>query len=214
MTHSIIHSVIFDWSGTLSDDIQMVFGTILYMFDRLGLERISIEEFRREFTLPYMLFWTKYAPNLTKKEADKIFHEIIFDKVTYPLSEPTPFTGVGSILNQLFDVGYQLFVVSSHPQKKLEEEAKTYKWSKYFLNINGGCHNKTQGLTQTLQKNNIKVRHAVYVGDMVHDVEAANTLRLTSIALTWGYDSKEKLKTVSPNYLINNITELPKCLKR
>ena len=63
-----IKNIIFDWSGTISDDFTPVYQASTLVFKKLGREPISIEEFKREFALPYMLFWNKYFPKLKEEE--------------------------------------------------------------------------------------------------------------------------------------------------
>ena len=53
----------------------------------------------------------------------------------------------------------------------------------------------------------------MYVGDMTHDIEAGKEAGVKTVALTWGYQSKEILEKHNPDYIIANISELDKLLK-
>ena len=68
-----IKNVIFDWSGVLSDDFKPVYEATMLNMEYLIGKRITLEKFRKEFTLSYMNFWNKYVPELTKEKCDKLF---------------------------------------------------------------------------------------------------------------------------------------------
>lgn len=48
--------VIFDWSGTLSDDLESCYKCQIDQFDKFGVPRITLEQYREEFFLP----WSAY----------------------------------------------------------------------------------------------------------------------------------------------------------
>ena len=62
-----INGVVFDWSGTLSNDAQVLYEAVMRIFDRLEHPHISFREFKRELVIPYMEFYHKYLPGLKKK---------------------------------------------------------------------------------------------------------------------------------------------------
>ena len=52
----MIRNVIFDWSGTLVDDLPAVWEASNHVFRRAGVTPLTLEEFRAEFRLPYRGF--------------------------------------------------------------------------------------------------------------------------------------------------------------
>ena len=44
---------------------------------------------------------------------------------------------------------------------------------------------------------------------MVHDIETAKLAKVKSIAVLSGYDEKEKLEKAEPDYILQDIGELP-----
>jgi phosphoglycolate phosphatase-like HAD superfamily hydrolase len=66
---------IFDWSGTLIDSFSLFSRICALMFKELGKAPISDDEIRRTFTLPYMKFWNKHFPDLSKNRQDALFIE-------------------------------------------------------------------------------------------------------------------------------------------
>jgi len=199
----MIKNIIFDWSGTLSDDIIPVYMSAMVIFKKLGIKKITLKEFRKSFMLPYMEFFRKYTPNASKRYVDKIFLQAI-----YSFQEPKPFPEAKETLKFLNKKGIKMAVMSSHPQEKLEKEVKEYGFEKYFTDVNGSIHDKTKEITKIIARNKFIPKETAYVGDMTHDIDAGKKAKVITIAVSWGYQSKEKLSKKKPDFLIEKLSEL------
>ena len=200
-----IKNIIFDWSGTLSDDFISVYHASMLIFKKLGRAPISVEEYKKEFTLPYMIFWNKYFPELKKEEEDRLYSESI-----HQVEEPTIYPGVKEELERLNSIGIKMIIISAHHHGKLMKEASDYGVQHLFQEINGSIHDKTEVILEILQRNNFNPQQTIYVGDMVHDIDAGKKAKVVTVALGWGYQSKEKLMKANPDYYISNISNLDK----
>jgi len=198
----MIKNIIFDWSGTLSDDITPVYKAIMIVFEKFGVKKISLEEFRKEFELPYMNFFKKYNIGINKEEADRVFRE------AFNPTESKPFAQAKELLDFLHKKGTKMTILSSHPEKFLKNEVKDYGFQKYFMDVVGGVHNKTEVINEIMKKNKFDPKETAYVGDMTHDIEAGKKAKIKIIAICWGYQTKEKLSKEKPDFLIGNLTEL------
>jgi len=198
-----IKNIIFDWSGTLSNDLTSVYNASMFVFKKLGKKPISMGEYRREFTLPYMVFWNKYFPKLTKEDEDKLYVEAI-----HQVEEPTIYAGVKEELERLKSLDINMIVISSHPHDKLIKEASNYGIQSLFQEINGSIHDKTETILEIMKRNKFHPHQTMYVGDMTHDIDAGKKARVITIALGWGYQSKEKLMKSKPDHYIKNISGL------
>lgn len=203
----MIKNIIFDWSGTLSNDFIPVYEAIMNVFEKQGVKRISLDEFRKEFELPYMNFWHKYLPEITKEETEKLFAEEI-----YKVNEPKIYNGVKKLLNKLNKLNINSIVISSQLHEKVISEAKNYGIYNLFKEIKGGVHNKIEIIQDILKKNNFSSEETLYVADMTHDIDAGKKVSVTTIAVTYGYQSEDELKESNPDHIINKISELEKLL--
>ena len=61
---AVIRNVIFDWSGTLVDDLPAVWEASNHVFRQAGIPPLSLDEFRSEFQLPYHGFYERYLPEV------------------------------------------------------------------------------------------------------------------------------------------------------
>jgi phosphoglycolate phosphatase-like HAD superfamily hydrolase len=61
---------------------------------------------------------------------------------------------------------------------------------------------------ELLHKYQVNKNRALFVGDMVIDVETGKNAGIHTCAVTYGFESVAKLKASLPEILVNNITEL------
>ncbi len=198
----MIQNMIFDWSGTLSDDFQCTYLTNMAVFRRLGLRALSAEQFRQEFSLPYMEFYRNYT-GVSKEEIDRIFAE---EFQTPPPQELYP--GVKDTLAGLRQRGVRLAILSTCVKSKLLEEMKRSGIDEFFVDVRGGVYNKAEEIPDILKINGFSQAETAFVGDMTHDIESGNKAGVISVAITWGYQTREKLEGCQPTHVISRLAEV------
>lgn len=204
----MIKNILFDWSGTISDDLEPVHRATMYVFRAHKIPEISYQEFKREFTYPYMNFYKKYSTTLTREQADLIFHKVIHE-----VGEPDPYPGAVDIVRELKAQGYNLLLLSGVPQAKLLKEVANYGLEGVFKEVVGSAYDKTLLISDLLKRHDFVNSQTVFVGDMVHDVHAGQVGGIYTVALEWGYEPKELLMQAKPDHLLPSILELPSLLK-
>src|SRR5436305_4284564 len=70
----VIRNIIFDWSGTLVDDLPAVWEATNHVFKEAGLAELTLEEFRAEFCLPFKKFYDKFLPHVAPDQLELWFH--------------------------------------------------------------------------------------------------------------------------------------------
>lgn len=191
-----IANVILDWSGIISNDYPVTYATVCHMFRRLRKEPLSPAEFRRNYVLPYMLFWSRYFPQLQQDQCDELFQECISQT-----PRPTIIPGAKGFLQELQKRHLNLAILSSHPTMRLRQEMEDYGIPDMFLEIAGSVHDKSREIIRLLERNSFRPFETVFIGDMTHDAEAAKIAGVIPIALVMediGYQSKEVVLTAVP----------------
>ncbi|HLD04536.1 MAG TPA: HAD family hydrolase [Candidatus Nanoarchaeia archaeon] len=202
-----IKGVVFDWSGTLSDDLRLVYEAAMHIFDRLHRKHPSFAEFKQELVIPYMDFYRKYFPRMKKADRDRWFLEAI-----QKVGEPVPFAGIDRLLWSLREQEKRLAVLSSVHQIELLSEASQYGFLDHFEELNGGVHDKTEALAEIMDRRRLMPQEVAYVGDMVHDIEVGRQAGVITVAVSWGYDSRKKLLNARPDHIVNSVEELESLL--
>lgn len=71
-----------------------------------------------------------------------------------------------------------------------------------------GSKPSPEGIEYVLNKLQVKPENTLMVGDSTHDIHAGKNAKVHTCAVTYGYRSQEILKKESPDFMINNISEL------
>lgn len=200
----MFQNVIFDWSGVICDDAFAVYQADMDMFKEFGVKPISFEEYKREWEMPFMNFLHKYIPGLTMEQQSKIF-----PKAIAKYNKNKLFPGVEITLKKLFDNQVNLFIVSSDIGIILDM-LKFFKLEKFFTEVVYNVHDKTKSVQNLIQKYNLNPDQTIFIGDTNHEIETSQTVGIKSGAVTWGYCLEEKLKTLNPDFLIHNFSQLKK----
>ena len=68
-------NIIFDWSGTLVDDLPPVLAATNRIFAHHGREQMDREEFRQTFRLPFADFYAEVLPGVPMADLDELYHQ-------------------------------------------------------------------------------------------------------------------------------------------
>ena len=66
----MLRNIIFDWSGTLVDDLPAVWAATNHVFLMAGVEPITLDRFRAEFSLPFQTFYDRFTPHVAMAQLE------------------------------------------------------------------------------------------------------------------------------------------------
>jgi phosphoglycolate phosphatase-like HAD superfamily hydrolase len=202
----MIKNIIFDWSGVINDDLLTVYNAAMINFEKFGAKRISLEEFKKEWEQPYMVFYYKYLPEVTKEEQDtgyKIAYKEAVSK--YPFKA---YSNIKETLKKFRNLGIDMIILSSNPLEFLLSEAKQFGLKKLFKEFNGGVHDKAKAIQEIIRRNQFKPHDTIFIGDTTHEVKAGKIANIKTGVVTWGYQNENKLNSSNPDFIIHNLKEL------
>ncbi len=107
----------------------------------------------------------------------------------------------------------KLAILSNKLDSFTKQIAKDFSIDKYFdlvLGANNDMEKKPspEAINHILKKLKVSSHKAIMVGDSEADIMGAKNAGISALAVTYGYRSKESLKGLNPDYLIDNLTEL------
>jgi len=194
---------IFDWSGTLSDSFHLFCKVCDLMLAEFGVKPISPAEIKSSFDNPYMKFWNKHLPELTKEKQD-----ILYKKYIHQVGEAAVYENSKEIISYLHDRGYKIFIVSSDPTLKLLPEIEKSGFSKLITKVISEIHEKKYVIVSLIDDFSLDKEQTFYVGDTSGDVEAGKFAGVKTIGATWGFQDREKLAQAKPDFLLDNLIEI------
>ena len=199
----MIRNIVFDWSGTLSDDMHPCYLATMEVFRTYNISEISYEEFRNEIEYPYMKFYRKFCDKISKEQADRVFFEAI-----HRSPDPMLFPGAREVIESLHKTGVRMIVVSGVPEKKIQIEAKQYQVETYFHKIYGSVYDKIDIVREALSRHDFSPEQTLYVGDMDHDIHAGKASGLKTAASSWGYHTRSRLEGENPDFMLEHLFDL------
>ena len=209
---------VFDWSGTLFNDINAVLEANNIMLVKRGLPELDYAEWRQskcanlyDFGYKYGLLVRQDTPN-TENE-NRLFTEFTesYCKAKQTVNEGDAYYGAPELIRELHDRKYKVCIVSSAPEKGLMsdiETSKAFDLSMFHMII-AGTHKKAEALTKVSSFFNIDPKNSLYIGDCMQDVQAARQAKYgVCMAVSQGYQTEEQLLSVNPDILIQAIWEM------
>jgi len=203
MRNTNIKYIIFDWSGVINDSISTHLCVVNKIFNKFGIDEISLKELKDNWEQPYMYFYNKYLPELSMKE-----EEVIYKKSVFECPEGRPYPGIVNVLKEFKKKGIKMVVLSSDYSETLMPQIKSFGLDNVFIDIIFGVHDKSKGIHKLITKNNFKIDKTIFIGDSNHEIEVGKRVGVKTGAVTWGFSSKKKLKALKPDFLIDNIDDL------
>lgn len=205
---SKIQAVVFDWSGTVSDDRRLVYEANMLIWDHFNIPRIPFEEFIPQVEMTVEAMAKKFKIPAEPRQIARLYQEGLAT-LKRGGTVPTPYPGALEILKEMTEQGVRLAVLSSHPQNHLQIEAEEFGFTPLLARLFGSSTDKVQGLREVLDALGIlDPSGAVFVGDTVFDVQSAKAVGARSIAVSHGYHTRKRLAGEHPDLVLQNIKML------
>ncbi len=185
-----IDTIVFDWSGTLSDDFACVLETANRILADYGIKPMTAKFLRESYRKNPSEIYRKCGVNASDKEIQSKYRRYFNGKM------PEPIPGAKEVLEVLRKRNITFMILSAHPQQYLDREVEEYGFADFFdhMYVFGSVTEKEDAL-----KGLILVGHSPdrirFVGDTIPDMEAGDGAGIKTIALVseYGYQDYETL---------------------
>ncbi|WP_089606150.1 HAD-IA family hydrolase [Acinetobacter piscicola] len=129
------------------------------------------------------------------------------------LFENHVFEDVAETLVALKDKGYRLFLATAKPEVYARQILDHFDLLQYFeypygSELNGERTNKGDLIAYILKKEQLNPEECLMVGDREHDIFGARNNGIETIAVEYGYGSKQELDQAQPKARIQKFSDL------
>jgi phosphoglycolate phosphatase len=190
--------IIWDWNGTLLNDVDLCIDIINGILAKRDLNVLSPMDYKRIFTFPVKDYYSNAGLDFTKETFEELGTEWM-DEYQRRRDESCLYDGVTDILSYVKDNGTRQSVLSAYMQDTLEEIIEVLGLKSYFTYISGLDHIYAHGKVETgielIKKIGLKKDEIVLIGDTIHDYEVSQTIGAECILVANGHQSKERLLT-------------------
>ena len=205
-------TVIWDWNGTLLDDVEVCRGVMNRMLCRRGLPPIpDTERYREIFTFPVRDYYILAGIDLDKESFLDLADEYMTD---YRISSRRCglMPGAAEVLAALDGMGAAQILASASRQDDLERQIAERGLTGKFRAVLGMADQLGGGKAGLaagyLHRNGIDPADALFVGDTVHDWQTAASVGGRCVLIAAGHQSRARLAATGAAVL-DDIRELP-----
>lgn len=206
----MFRNLIFDWSGTLVDDLGPVIEATNAVLEKYSVATMDREGFRRAFRLPYREFYSELLPDIPLEELEAHFRPA-FDAAVTPV---TVLPHAREKLEWCSALGIRCFVLTSMDTLAFERQLDAFAFRPFFEATYSGVLDKREIIHEIIKSHGLDPAETAFVGDMTHDVETARHGGISSIAVLTGYNHAEILAAVRPDITVPDLGVLRELLNR
>jgi phosphoglycolate phosphatase len=206
----VIRNIIFDWSGTLVDDLPAVLAATNHVFDKCGAPAWTMDRFRAEFCLPFQDFYARFLPQVPVAELERVFHG-------HFSQAPEAVVELGHAREFLVfcrEQGIRSFVLSTIHPDYYAAQAAVNGFDQFMERAYLGVWDKRAKIAEVLAENRLAAAETMFVGDMQHDMDAARQGGVFSCGVLTGYNRLEQLRASRPDLIVEHLGELREILAR
>lgn len=189
--------VIWDWNGTLVNDLWLSHQIVSDYLEKKGFQTFSVEKYRELFCHPIRLFYEKIGLSLTAHEFSELagyflssYQEQFAACELHDQARP--------FLMQLREDGISHSLLSAHPHELLLENLETISLQQAFDQIFGLDNRlgdsklqRGQALLASLDYDRSLI---LMIGDTDHDYEVAKDLGIQCVLISNGYQTHQHLR--------------------
>jgi phosphoglycolate phosphatase len=196
LTKPIKH-VIWDWNGTLFDDVELCLDIINSVLTKRNLKTLTLEKYREIFTFPVQDYYEKAGLDFSKYSFEILGREWM-DEYEARKNTCGLHLGAEEALKQISQKGIGQSILSAYSQNTLEEIVKNFGIDNYFLHMVGLDHiyatSKIENGKELMKRLGNGKGETLFIGDTVHDFEVANEIGAECILISGGHQEKQKLE--------------------
>jgi phosphoglycolate phosphatase len=206
----MVRHVIWDWNGTLVDDVSLCVQILNQELKAHQIEEISIPDYKQKFFFPVACYYKKLGlPYFGfKYEALAIRYISEYRK---RFKECQLHDGAFKTLEWLQTRGISQSILSAGKKSDLDCFVKHFALDSFFCFIDGAKDIEARGKDERahthLSEMGINPEDVLLVGDTCHDWEVAQIIGCRSLLFTLGHVGSDRLKRDESN-IITSLSEV------
>lgn len=187
--------VVFDWNGTLVDDVETCVAIINGMLPEYGLAKISQEDYLQHFNFPVVEYYEWLGFDFSKVDFQKVSRQFM-DQYLAVSRDCGLFAGARELVAGLKRRGVRCHVLTASKQSIIDDWLGDWDLRDWFDEVYGigdiHAQGKTQRGLELIQRLGSTSR-VIMLGDTVHDHEVAESMGIASVLLTGGHQDARRL---------------------
>jgi phosphoglycolate phosphatase len=192
-----LNAVIWDFNGTIVDDLDLVVRSVNVQLEQRGLPTLTVDRYRDVFGFPVADYYRRIGlvsdvESMTELSAE-FFGVYVVGLTACPLHD-----GVRDALARFKEQGVRQFVLSAMEEQLLRSTVEHLGILGFFDAVYGLAHSEADSKIsrgrELLADHAIRADTALLIGDTDHDAEVAETLGTRVILVAQGHQSADRLR--------------------
>lgn len=188
--------IIWDWNGTLINDVWLVVEIMNKMLKKRNLPKIDSKKYREIFDFPVTKYYSKLGFDFSNESFEKLTVEFI-SEYYQRFNECKLFDETEEVLKKIRDRGISQSILSASKEDVLIEKIKYYGIDKYFGRIigleNHYAESKIERGKKWITELNLNPRDVLLIGDTIHDYDVSKHIGCGCLLIANGHHNYEKL---------------------
>lgn len=203
--------IIWDWNGTLIDDLDYCIGIMNVILQRRGLPGLDRVRYHAVFDFPVRDYYARLGFDPARDSFESLSVEFISAYDAHRLECPLQ-PDARRTLAAIQAAGLTQSILSAYRHETLLDVVGHFGLIPHFIHLAGldniYAHSKAELGRAQLAKLALPRREILLIGDTVHDLEVARELGVDCVLVAAGHHPAEKLRRHHPRVL-DSLTELP-----
>lgn len=189
--------VIWDWNGTILDDVDHAIATINSILAKRNMKLLDKLSYRQTFGFPIKDYYDKLGFDYTNESFEEISHEFV-EKFMDGVKECKLFQTSLSAISNVNKMGITQSVLSASDQESLSVSISHFKLDKFFDQIFGISNklaaSKLYRGEELIANSRFSKSKTILIGDTLHDLEVGQALGVEVILLDHGHQCGNRLR--------------------
>jgi len=202
--------IIWDWNGTLLDDVGLSLEAINIVLARYDLPTLGRERYLSIFTFPVIEYYKKLDFDFNVTPFNIVGTEFIEEYTDRMFLVPLH-PGAEEFMQLAADYGITQSMLSAAKQQMLEKLTTHHGLQNYFIRIvgldNHYAHSKLEAGKVWMAELPFRPEEILYIGDTLHDVDVARELNVDIVLLSLGHTDHARLRETG-KLVFHNFSEL------
>jgi len=188
--------VIWDWNGTLLDDVDVVINVMNSLLIKRHMPIINKNTYLQIFDFPVINYYTKLGFNFSLEPFEKIANEYVeLYKNAYHTCNL--YKDAEKILKLISRSHMTQSILSASQQTYLNESIKFYKINDHFVKLLGlddhFAVSKIENGKKLLRDLSLNSKEVLLIGDTIHDYEVSKAIGCDCFLVASGHQNLNKL---------------------
>lgn len=207
--------VIWDWNGTLLDDLEACLTVMNKILSKRDLPLLTAERYREIFCFPVKNYYDLLGFDYSLEPFEKISVEFISEYQKESMSSKLNKDCISALkLNR--GNGIRQVILSASKLENLMEQVEYFGIQNYFDRLLGLSHihatSKVDIGKKWLAESGYEKNEVILIGDTIHDFETACGIGCDCILLANGHQSRERVATLGVP-VIESLVDIKKYLE-